>query len=378
MWVACLHKFGSVHSAMITFTDLAHSSDEAGYAGMGRARRLRDLGDLTKVLQWFEGSNPFHVLDNRLHSLSTGEAASDNDGINCDKAEDVGHLIMKKMDNLPFSDIVLKKIDRAKTLSDVNCKGSVGKKKLSTDSTILFSRLLIIMQRSPNMEPYFSYELTSEPSALFKDGALRKADKSVLARELKKSLKSDSTPTEPKKYVIDGGWLLHRVKWQKGFLYSEIINQYVDYVTRHYGVNVVIVFDGYGNGPSIKDHEHDKRSLKASPDVVFDEGKPCIFQQSAFLANEMNKKYFVNALISHLNEAGHEMYQALNDADTLIVKTALAIATTEAVTVVANDTDVLVLLIYHFKITMSDIFVRSEDGRTLLSCSARIRCSTSY
>ena len=156
------------------------------------------------------------------------------------------NYVTLKISFVPFSDIVLKKIDRAKTLSDVNCKGSVGKKKLSIDSTILFSRLLIIMQRSPNMEPYFSYELTSEPSALFKDGALRKADKSVLARELKKSLKADSTPTEPKKYVIDGGWLLHRVKWQKGFLYSEIINQYVDYVTRHYGVNVVIVFDGYG------------------------------------------------------------------------------------------------------------------------------------
>ena len=52
------------------------------------------------------------------------------------------------------------------------------------------------------MEPYFTFELTSEPSALFKDGALRKADKSVLARELKKSLKSDSTTTEPKNLLM--------------------------------------------------------------------------------------------------------------------------------------------------------------------------------
>ena len=126
MWVACLHKFGSIYTAMTTLTDLAHLSDEAGYAGMGRARRLRDSQDLIKVLQWFEGSNPFLVLDNRLHSLSTGKAASDNDCINCDKAEDVGLLIMKKMDNVHFSDIVLKKVDQAKTLSDANCKGSVG------------------------------------------------------------------------------------------------------------------------------------------------------------------------------------------------------------------------------------------------------------
>ena len=77
----------------------------------------------------------------------------------------------------------------------------------------------------------------------------------------------------------------------------------------------------------------------------------------------MNKKYFVDALIFRLNEAGHETYQALNDADTLIVKTALTIASTEAVTVVANDTDVLVLLIYPFKITMSDIFLHSEGSK---------------
>ena len=43
---------------------------------------------------------------------------------------------------------------------------------------------MVILQKEANAEPYFEYELTATPSALFKDGFMCKADKSLLQHEL--------------------------------------------------------------------------------------------------------------------------------------------------------------------------------------------------
>lgn len=55
------------------------------------------------------------------------------------------------------------------------------------------------------------------------------------------------------------------------------------------------------------------------------------------------------------------MLQAVHDANTLVVSTALEITGNgQPVTVVANDTDVIVMLLYHFKSAMTDILLQSE------------------
>ncbi len=56
----------------------------------------------------------------------------------------------------------------------------------------LFSRLIAIVQREEDMTPYFRYELTPIPTSLFKDGVMRKTQKSQLA----KLLTSDLEPVE--------------------------------------------------------------------------------------------------------------------------------------------------------------------------------------
>lgn len=363
-WVSSMHKFGMVQCALTSLTGLDDSSDERAYADTGKSRRKRDQNDFTKLYQWFEASDPFRVTDGRLHSLSTGKAASDSDGVNCDIAEDVGSQIMTKLDGMSFGEIVLRKVDRCKTLAHVSTRKCKILKRIQIDGNALFSRLIVVMQRCANMESYFKYELTAEPTSLFKDTALRKADKSVLARQLRTKMQC-SVPSAviSTYYVVDGGWLLHRIKWQQGFIFARILEQYIEYIARHFASIVNIVFDGYENGASTKDHEHEKRSLNASPDFVFDENKPCISSQAAFLANESNKKSFVDVLICKLKIAGHRIQQALHDADTLIVKTSLEIAHHNPVIVVANDTDVLVLLVHHFKYDMSDIYLRSDNSQ---------------
>jgi len=56
---------------------------------------------------------------------------------------------------------------------------------------------------------------------------------------------------------MDGGCLLHKVKWMPRGSYHDVLEQYVRYVFSHYGNDVVIVFDGYCNGASTKDQEHE-------------------------------------------------------------------------------------------------------------------------
>ena len=114
----------------------------------------------------------------------------------------------------------------------------------------------------------------------------------------------------------------------------------MSYVRSNYG-NCCIVFDGYGQGPSIKDHEHQRRVGKACADIQVSESMEAHVNQQTFLSNERNKSQFIS--LSHFLEA--DAHICTGDADTMIVTCALQYATqgTKEVTVVADDTDVLVL-----------------------------------
>ena len=89
---------------------------------------------------------------------------------------------------------------------------------------------------------------------------------------------------------------------------------------KHYGCNVVVVFDGYLHGPSLKDHEHE-RSVKAGPSAQVSELKQICSSQHAFLANPGNKVQFIALLGSRLVQSGHTVRYAKDDADTYIVST---------------------------------------------------------
>ena len=166
--------------------------------------------------------------------------------------------------------------------------------------------------------------------------------------------------------VIDGGYLLHAVKWQSQSSYADIAQQYVRFIRSHFGDSAAIVFDGYCNGPSIKDHEHQRRSVAAGPTVAFAGDLTAYRNQAAFLANNANKQQFVGYLMTQLETAGYSVHQAVNDADTLIVCQALAQAKFRNVTVVANDTDIFIMLLYHFQSHLFDIYWHPQSGRRTL------------
>jgi hypothetical protein len=360
MWVKSLHKTASVNEAMLLLTKLqTKQCDE--HAEMGKSRISRDNTDMNKLLSWFEANDPFLTTDNRLCCLSTGLTATDGDGINCDTADEIGAAIHAQMDNKMLMDVVLKKRDQMKTLTKLQKCVTANNKQIFLHTTHLFNRLIVLVERTQDTEMYFCYELTPLPAALFKDSLMRKPNKAALGH----LIKAESRVVEDDSFihgvfVIDGGALLHRVKWPKLGTYDSVIALYLVYVRRHFSESCTIVFDGYDSGPSTKDQEHMRRACLTAANIQVSLSHQVHANQSAFLANAANKSQFIKLLAERLEDDGHSIIQAPGDADTYIAKAAVDLATNNIVaTVVADDTDVLVLLVHHFKHNMADIYMLS-------------------
>lgn len=130
-----------------------------------------------------------------------------------------------------------------------------------------------------------------------------------LGKGTKSALYKAFVPTQNKfsgkvQYIIDGGFLLHKVVWPENQSFSAICNRYVDYVINIYGPQTVVVFDGYPEGTKggTKSAERLKRSMKTiSADILFDENMIPTIKKEKFLANTNNKRRLISMIIAKLH-----------------------------------------------------------------------------
>ena len=130
-----------------------------------------------------------------------------------------------------------------------------------------------------------------------------------------------------------------------------------------------VVFDGYEAGPSTKDHEHCRRSVKnrGAVEFIFNEETKVKANQEAFLSNEKNKVRSIKMLSEFLIADRQTVRNCKKDADTEIVKCAIDFAEHCNVNVVADDTDVALLLLFHWKPLLLEITFTSGKK----SCNIR-------
>ena len=84
-------------------------------------------------------------------------------------------------------------------------------------------------------------------------------------------------------------------------------------------------------------------------------------KKDLFLKNKENKQAFIKMLGRKLQSSGFPVFHADDDADVLIVKKAIEVSQTINTTVIGDDTDLLVLLLYHTRnIKSFDIFFHPE------------------
>lgn len=131
----------------------------------------------------------------------------------------------------PFT---LKKSDQAVTLAFESVVSSQGE-AINVDPT-MFQRLVRILEATPELLPSaFEHELSNIPTSLFEPSDLpREARKHILAAHIWFLAKHEEENVHDVHYVINGGFLLHRLAWGRWVTYNQLIASYVDYVGRRY------------------------------------------------------------------------------------------------------------------------------------------------
>ncbi|GBO08218.1 hypothetical protein AVEN_252863-1 [Araneus ventricosus] len=117
--------------------------------------------------------------------------------------------------------------------------------------------------------------------------------------------------------------------------FGDIAKSYLTYLQTHYGSNVAVVFDGYPsdvNGKSTKSAERIRRAnLHSSHEIIFNEATCPEISQEQFLENEKNKVRFIAFLKKFLQKSNVKVKQVVEDADVLIVETAVSVKSTNGV-----------------------------------------------
>lgn len=130
--------------------------------------------------------------------------------------------------------------------------------------------------------------------------------------------------------------------------YEEVLDSYVDYVVKHYGNDSIVVSDGYqADNISIKSYERYRRSTKNLGQIVavINTGDTVPMKQEKFLFQTNNKDLLVKLIMEKLEAARVKSKQASEDADRLIVMTAIeekCIDNPSAI--IGNDVDLLDLM----------------------------------
>ena len=118
------------------------------------------------------------------------------------------------------------------------------------------------------------------------------------------------------------------------------------------------MFDGYRN-PSIKYITHQRHTCcKSVVEVSFNEEMNLTTPKVIFLANVTNKQNVIDMLSRYLQLDGCVTHNAQGDADLLIAHTAVQSAASKNTVVIADDTDLVILLCYYAEPVGFDLFMQ--------------------
>ena len=148
--------------------------------------------------------------------------------------------------------------------------------------------------------------------------------------------------------ILDGGYLLHVVDSEKVCTYNEIIKRYHSFVNI-ISKNASIVFDGYLEH-NTKDQTHERRNPIQSLRIDISGEMTVDCNKKLFLSNSENKEQFINMLLEIV----------------MIVEQTLNLLKNNNVHVIADDTDVFVLLLSKAsKVALYGIYLKQPKAERL-------------
>ena len=345
-WVLSRAAALEVSNAIELFCNMTFATSEQ-HVDNRVSRISRDADDLKKLQDFFNTFDPFPESD-KLIGIYSG-VIGDLSLVNCHKAFELGKILMDEASNKKFTDVKYKRSSKVTHLAAANStiKNSANE-DVYISPLLIFQKISLNIQNQDDMKEYCSsYELSPIPLSLFDENGMRKTSKSAFYLNFD-SLPSINVPSKIT-HVVDGGLFLHRVVWQSNMKMAEIINTYVSYATRHYSENSYIIFDGYpdDNKTSTKSVERSRRQLKnIGREIAFDSNTTIVVNQKQFSSSEKNKTRLINMLCLALNAVRFQTKIAPEDADRLIVMTAINNARADyktTVVIVGEDIDLLVI-----------------------------------
>ncbi|GBM51777.1 hypothetical protein AVEN_245522-1, partial [Araneus ventricosus] len=304
------------------FSDVKLTSSE--HVDTRPSRIARDNEDVAKLSQWLSEHNPFPKID---VIMSIASVIVGGNEVNCHLSEEIGRDMISKMMGKKFENVKFKRKGKVVTLASINSSVKICNISIVVDPHILFHRLCIAKQSDDDLKAFFKYELLPFPILLFTGESMRKGTKSSLYTSFS-PITEDVKLEGSQNGVVDGGHLLHKIVWRQQATFGTIADRYVQYLNNKYGQDVAVIFDGFPDDDkkSTKNCERLRRAAHFSPDVMFHEETVLQYTKEKLLANECNKKRFIELLKKALQKANICVQQAVEDADLTIVNTAISVA----------------------------------------------------
>ena len=168
-----------MYSYLETFADVFSSSSEQ-IKDLRSSRLDRELRDLESFIVWLRPHSPcMYTASESLVSLATGVIADST--VNCDQAYPIGKVASESITGQIFTTVQVKRKDKIIYFSSSRNAVRVRGQDVDIDPNILWHRLSLLISSIQEREPFFFFELAPEPTSLFKQGMMKKTQKSVIA-----------------------------------------------------------------------------------------------------------------------------------------------------------------------------------------------------
>nr|XP_018912013.1 PREDICTED: uncharacterized protein LOC109040498 [Bemisia tabaci] len=345
-WILGTVYLQNVCNTVEEFCNVSYETSEQHKDFRG-SRIDRDKKDVQKILTWLDQHPPFPKVP-EIKSLSTGIVG--NSSINCHLAQEIGLKGFKQIVDLEldFQSMKFQRKFRCNPLGTMRNGIKIDDDVVPIDPQILYRRMCIAKRSEEELEEFLKFELSPYPLSLFTEEGFYKGTKSHFYNEFS-PIDGSNYEFQGSHHVIDGGFLLHRAIWPKNETFLGICGNYVRFVQKNYSNKSTIVFDGYPENIgacSTKVAERARRERKkSSVEFIFDEDMTPTVSQASFLSNSKNKERLIQMLKSKFENSGMNVRQATEDADLLIVQTAIEKAPDYPfVIIVGEDVDLLILM----------------------------------
>ena len=400
-WALGLHICAQLKKDVMSLADNDVQTTVTSHKEEGKSRILNDVTDREKIrnklVTCIDPLNPGSHPSASLINIVTGRISPAS--VTVDDSVQLGRQLMKTYEEgWPqsfYKPLKKSTVTMSVTRKQVNV-GDVG----VFDTSLIYSRVMCLQKvRDIDMKDVLGYELAAVPPSMFDETSemhITKS-KSTLKTNLQVEL-TDRRSIPPDVLVLDGCAILWVVNWPAHGLVQDFIRNVVDYVSSHLRIaDTYLIFDRYYDN-SIKETTRTSRAgNNASRQHQLSNLTP-LPPQKFCLTVTQNKLQLINLICMFLRERHDLLPQNRNllvvtgaeptpmeicdgsirerpdlrttheEADVIIIQQVVHLANSGklSIRVIADDTDVYVLLLHYYKmkqLTCNLVMIGTSSAR---------------